>query len=161
MSSELIVSGYARMWPRQVFGKFPPAKGAAGRRKKMMAKSLEFLQGPGVYVLYRDDMPYYIGQAGKLRHRLWGHALNAESRYFHFWNFFSAFAVANPKHRDELEGVLIAAMPTANSAKPKLQRERMPPEVRELLLRQINLSRAASPTASALEDLKKQIAKLR
>ena len=81
---------------------------------------------------------YYIGQATKLQARLRGHAVKAESRYFHFWNFFSAFAVLNASHRDELEGILNAAMPTANSARPKLQRERMLKEVRDLL-KKINL----------------------
>jgi hypothetical protein len=138
MSPKIIVTGYARMWPREVFGLFPPTKGAASKRKRMMAKGLDFLQNPGVYILYRDDKPYYIGQATKLRHRLWGHAVRAEGRYFHFWNFFSAFAVPDVTHRNELEGILIAAMPTANSAKPKLQRERMPKEVRDLM-KKINL----------------------
>ena len=119
MRNPIIVSGYARMWPREVFAKVAPTKGSRHRHKTLLAKSLEFLQVGGVYVLYRDDVPYYIGQASKLRHRLWRHALNAESRYFHFWNFFSAFAVKNKQHRNELEGVRIAAMPTANSAKPK------------------------------------------
>jgi GIY-YIG catalytic domain len=138
MPTEIIVSGYARMWPREVFGLFPAQKNAASKRKKAMATGLDFLQKAGVYILYKDDEPYYIGQATKLQTRLRGHAVKAESRYFHFWNFFSAFAVSNPSHRDELEGILIAAMPTANSAKPKLQRERMPKEVRDLLKR-INL----------------------
>jgi hypothetical protein len=138
MTKKIIVSGYARMWPREVFGLFPALQGAASKRKKSLAGDLNFLTKPGVYILYRNDTPYYIGQASKLRTRLRGHAVKAESRYFHFWNFFSAFAVSNPSHRNELEGILIAAMPTANSAKPKLQRERMPKEVRELLKR-INL----------------------
>ena len=47
-----IVTGYARMWPREVFGK-------AGLKKEI----LDFLENPGVYILYRDDKPYYIGQA--------------------------------------------------------------------------------------------------
>lgn len=160
MRKGIIVSGYARMWPREVFGKVAPAKGSLNKHKNLLAKSLEFLEGSGVYVLYRNDVPYYVGQAKKLRHRLWGHALNADSRYFHFWNCFSAFAVSNPRHRNELEGVLIAAMPTANSAKPRLQRERMPPEVRGLLLQRVNLASAASPIATALVDLKKQIGQL-
>ena len=122
MGKEIIVSGYARMWPREVFGKFPPLKGAASKRKEVMAKGLRFLEGP-----------YYIGRATNLRSRLWSHAIQAEGRYFHFWNFFSAFAIPNRKHRDELEGVLIAAMPTANSANPRVQREQMPREVRDLL----------------------------
>jgi hypothetical protein len=139
MTKKIIVSGYARMWPREVFGLFPALKGAASKRKKSLAGGSEFLTKPGVYILYRNDTPYYIGQAAKMRARLRMHAAKAESRYFHFWNFFSAFAVPNPRHRNELEGILIAAMPTANSAKPKLQREKMPKEVRDLLKR-INLS---------------------
>jgi hypothetical protein len=133
MPTGIIVSGYARMWPREVFGLFPATKGATSKKKKTMAKGLNFLDNSGIYILYRDDKPYYIGQAKKLRHRLRGHAVRAEGRYFHFWNFFSAFAVPNLRHRNELEGILIAAMPTANSSKPKLQRERMPKEVRDLL----------------------------
>jgi hypothetical protein len=133
MVKQSIVSGYARMWPREVFARFPPLKDAATEKKKMMAKGLLFLEGPGVYILYRDDEPYYIGQATTLRRRLWGHAKQAEGRYFHFWNFFSAFAVPNPGRRNELEGILIAAMPTANSARPRLTKERMPSEVRNLL----------------------------
>jgi hypothetical protein len=43
------------------------------------------------------------------------------------WNFFSAFAVDDSKQRDELEGVLIAALPTANNgAKPRLKKARLP-----------------------------------
>jgi hypothetical protein len=60
MAKHVIVDGYARMWPREVFGKFPPLKGAASKKKKIMAKGLSFLEGPGVYILYRDDEPYYI-----------------------------------------------------------------------------------------------------
>jgi hypothetical protein len=133
MSRRAVVSGYARMWPREVFARFPSPKDAASKRKIMMAKGLNFLEGPGVYILYRDDEPYYIGQATRLHSRLWAHAKQAEGRYFHFWNFFSAFAVPNSDRRNELEGILIAAMPTANSSKPRLPRERMPREVRDLL----------------------------
>jgi hypothetical protein len=68
-----------------------------------------------------------------MRLRLVDHAKKAWSRYYHFWNFFSAFAVDDPSHRSELEGILIAAMPTANSAKPRLQKEKMPGHVRKLL----------------------------
>jgi hypothetical protein len=126
----IIVTGYARMWPREVFG-----------RGALKGQELAFLEDPGVYILYRDDRPYYIGQAKRLHSRLWSHAIQAEGRYYHFWNFFSAFVVADKKHRDELEGILIAAMPTANSAKPKLKREKMSRAVRDLL-RRINQYRA-------------------
>jgi hypothetical protein len=120
-----IVTRYAHMWPREVFGRRPS--------KIIKAQELDFLEVPGVYVLYRDDRPYYIGKANRLAQRLWDHAITAEERYFHFWNFFSAFAVADSKNRNELEGILIAAMPTANSARPKLPREKMPLGVRNLL----------------------------
>jgi len=38
----------------------------------------------------------------------------------HFWNFFSAFVIRNERLMSQLEGVLIAAMPTANGESPKL-----------------------------------------
>ncbi len=63
----------------------------------------------------------------------WRHATKTEGRYYHFWNFFSAFAVPDRKLRNELEDILIAAMPSANSAKPRLQREKIPTEVSNLL----------------------------
>ena len=139
----MIVTGYARMWPREVFATIPPKKGRG--KNRIMAHSLPFFDKPGVYILYKDDRPYYIGQAKMLRRRLWNHAKKAEGPYFHFWNFFSAFAVDNPRHRDELEGILIAAMPTANSTKPRLLRERMPRDVRDLL-RKIYEYRLDKPT---------------
>jgi len=122
-----IISGYVRMWPRGVFSK-------GESEKQMLARSLDFLKGPGVYILYRNDTPYYIGQATKLRSRLFSHARRPDHRYFHFWNFFSAFAVAEKGLRNELEGILIASMPTANSAKPRLAREPMPTSVSRMLL---------------------------
>lgn len=128
-----ITQGHARMWPRAVFDKLIKEDGKPGRA--MVARSLDFLEKPGVYVLYRDDQPYYVGQASKLRRRLRLWAKKPESPYFHFWNFFSAFAVENRAMRDELECILIASMPTANSSKPKLIREPMPKEVADMLRR--------------------------
>jgi hypothetical protein len=66
-----VVANTARMWPREIFDHVAD-DGVSPN--KPLAKSLEFLNNPGVYVLYRDDIPYYIGQAGKLRSRLWAHA---------------------------------------------------------------------------------------
>jgi len=125
MAQKGITEGYVRMWPRAVFERLE------GERA-MRASSVRFLNGEGVYVLYRDDTPYYIGQ-GRLRNRLYRHARRPDSRYYHFWNFFSAFAVEDKKKRNELEAILIAAMPTANSARPKLPKEKMPVEVIKLL----------------------------
>jgi hypothetical protein len=61
MAQQKIVHRYARMWPREVFEKAASKTGAG--RMTIIAKDLEFLGGRGVYILYRDDQPYYIGQA--------------------------------------------------------------------------------------------------
>lgn len=83
----------------------------------------EHLKNPWVYVLYRDDQPYYIGKTSKpLSKRLGQHALKPNSRRYNFWNYFSAFQIEKPSHRDEIEAILISAMPTANSSHPKFQR---------------------------------------
>jgi hypothetical protein len=119
------VSAYARMWPREMFDHLDPD---GPRKNTPLAKSVEFLDQPGVYILYRDDVPYYIGKADRLRKRLWQHAQKPDARYYNFWNFFSAFVVLDTTRRTEVEGILISAMPTANSAQPKLPRERLPKE---------------------------------
>jgi hypothetical protein len=98
-------------------------------------KGLELLGKSGVYVLYRDDTPYYVGQATVLWKRLWRHAGYPDARYGNFWNYFSAFVIRDRKMRDEIEGILIAAMPTANSAKPKLERAKYPLTVSQMLRR--------------------------
>jgi len=59
--------------------------------------------------------------------------MNPRKRYYNFWDMFSAFAVPDKKGRDELEGILIAAMPTANGSKPRLSKERLPEEVAALM----------------------------
>ena len=120
-----IVKGYAHMWPREIFD------------RRNMAAQIRFLaEEKGVYILYRDEYPYYIGKTSNpLLRRIQGHAVNPRRRYYNFWNMFSAFAVPNAKHRNELEGILIAAMPTANSSKPRLNKERLPKEVGSLMKR--------------------------
>jgi hypothetical protein len=52
-----------------------------------------------------------------------------------FWNYFSAFVIHDSKMRDEVEGILIAAMPTANSAKPKLKQAKYPLVVSQMVRR--------------------------
>ncbi len=104
-----------RMWPRALFH--------MKEGREVLKKALG---EPGVYVLYREDQPYYIGKTGnKLIRRLSSHALKPNWRRYNFWNYFSAFEIADPGHRDEVEAILISAMPTAaNSARPHI--ERMP-----------------------------------
>ena len=128
-----IVEEYARMWPREVFDCLVPNEDSG--KKKILGKGLDLLNKPGVYVLYRNDIPYYIGQALKLRHRLWSHAGSPGARYGNFWNYFSAFVIQDQKMRNEVEGILIAAMPTANSAKPKLKRAKFPLVVSQMVRR--------------------------
>ncbi len=131
-AGNVMVSGYARMWPRAVF--YTKALNPESGRERSLGRELEFLQRGGVYVLYRDDTPYYVGKAEKLRRRLHLWATEPSSPHFHFWNYFSAFAVDDPKRRDELEGVLIASLPSANNgSKPKLKSAGLPKEVKDLL----------------------------
>ncbi|MGB7553452.1 MAG: GIY-YIG nuclease family protein [Candidatus Korobacteraceae bacterium] len=102
-----------------------------GRGTKWLYMTIDLLARPGVYVLYRDDEPYYVGQAGTLRSRLAAHARVPGSRYFNHWNYFSAFVV-NKEDLNRIEAILIAAMPTANGRKP-LKRERFPLEITNMV----------------------------
>jgi excinuclease UvrABC nuclease subunit len=76
-----IVGGYARSWPREIFD-----------LKAKAAREIDFLSRPGVYVLYNDGEQHYIGQAVSMFNRLLAHA-HPKSRYYNFWNTFSAFEV--------------------------------------------------------------------
>jgi GIY-YIG catalytic domain len=117
-----LTNQFFRMWPRALFHK------QAG--KQFIQKHLH---GPGVYVLYREDLPYYIGKTDKLARRLTQHALKPNTRYYNFWNYFSAFEIDDPILRNEIEAILISAMPTANSAHPKFQRKKLDRNVARML----------------------------
>jgi hypothetical protein len=125
-----IVEEYAHMWPREVFDCLVPDEN--NKKKQNLVKGLELLDRKGVYVLYRDDVPYYVGQAIRLRGRMKAHASIPGSRYHNSWNFFSAFVIPDQGRRNEIEGILIAAMPTANSAKPRLKKAKFPPAVKKM-----------------------------
>jgi GIY-YIG catalytic domain-containing protein len=131
------VGAYARMWPRAVFDHF----GAGSTRKETLIETVELFDRAGVYVLYRDEVPYYVGQTDRLRRRIRYHANKPNSRYYNFWNFFSAFVIEDKATRDEIEGILIAAMPTANGVQPKLRREKFPKSVSNMI-RQIRRANA-------------------
>jgi hypothetical protein len=118
------------MWPRDVFN--CRVAGPSGRSVSV-AKTLEILSKPGVYILYRDDVPYYIGQAARLRTRIFYHARRPGSKYDLFWNYFSVFIVEDRSQRSEVEALLIAAFPTANGARPKLERHPYPEQVRKVM----------------------------
>jgi hypothetical protein len=119
----LMAEQFFRMWPRALF--HDPTG------QEYLEKHLD---KPGVYVLYRNDVPYYIGKTGRpLVVRLWSHALRPNKTYYNFWNYFSAFQIADRQHRDEIEAILISAMPTANSAHPKFERKRLDAKISKLL----------------------------
>ena len=125
-----LVEKYARLWPREVFDYITSEP---GKRAEYLAKQLPILRQPGVYVLYRDDMPYYVGKASNwLWHRLHVHARKPGGRYNNFWNYFSVFVIHDPGQRDAVESILIAAFPRVNSAKPKIDREPMPKKAIEM-----------------------------
>jgi hypothetical protein len=116
MPNTKIVTKFARMWPRALFDGPKDAEWAEGVWSE--------LSYPGVYVLYRDDHPYYVGQTkGRLYARIWAHANKPQARYFNFWNFVSAFVVPDKKHVDEVEALLITTIvATSNRATPKIKR---------------------------------------
>ncbi len=110
ISDDWKIQHIIRMWPRALFH----TKEGKEILKTALAKS-------GVYVLYREDRPYYIGKTfNPLYRRLRNHALQANWRRYNFWNYFSAFEIDDRTHISEVEAILISAMPTANSARPKI-----------------------------------------
>ena len=125
MKKEKPVAKYLKMWPRELFD--------CKRGTHPVVRELKILSEPGVYVLYRDDQPYYVGKANKLLSRLWSHANQSTGRYYHFWTHFSAFVVKDATLRGQLEGVLIAAMPTANGAKPRIKEEKLRSDIRRMV----------------------------
>ena len=145
-----IVDKYARLWPRDVFD---TVISEPGKKKRYLAKELPILRRPGVYILYRDDLPYYIGSASNwLWHRLHSHARSPNARYGLFWNYFSVFAIDDETSRRLIESVLIAAIPTAaNGSEPRLPRERLPREAVRLT-RQMREQSLASGEMDAEED---------
>ena len=128
---EQIITGFAKMWPRTVF------EMKVSNKHPVEVKGL--LSSPGVYVLYRDERPYYVGKTTTtLWRRVWAHANQPKDRYYNFWNYFSAFQVPDIGHLDEIEGVLIASMPTENSAVRRIPRIHIPASIAQ----KIHLARA-------------------
>ena len=141
---------YARMWPREVFyRRLPKPKAIAGSKKNVttqwLYKTMDLLAQPGVYILYLDGVPYYVGQTEMLRSSLAALARVPQSHYFRHWNYFSAFA-ADKKDLDSIEALLIAALPTASGRK-LLKKEPYPAELTEML-NDIHLAQA-NPESSA------------
>ena len=124
-SSKTIVGSYIKMWPREALD--------VQSGNKPLPAVWDLLRQPGVYILYRDNQPYYVGRATKsIYARMTHHARKPQSRYYNFWNFFSAFIVPQA-HIHDVEGILIAAFPTENSATPRFRRLRLPLSVAKLI----------------------------
>jgi GIY-YIG catalytic domain len=118
-----IISEIAQLWPRDIFYLRDGKKYIEDITKLLKNKT-------GVYILYRDDVPYYIGKSNNLFRRLAGYARNPNSKYYNFWNFFTVFVVSNQKYLEDVEGILIKAMPlTDNSSKPRMKRIKIPSKV--------------------------------
>ena len=131
MPKNELVTKYARMWPRAIFDLFDDLEDGK-RRKQLAIHRIKDLQSSGVYVLYIDDAPYYVGKATVLFKRLHDHANKFTDKYFNLWNYFSAFVVRK-EHMSEVERILIAAMPTANSAAPRIGQIILPLDMRKIL----------------------------
>ena len=123
-----LVSGFIRMWPRAIFHT------PLGSGRGSIAHSIEELGKSGVYILYRDDVPFYVGQAKKLRSRLRHHANGLISSKTYFWNYFSAFLV-DESNLGEVEAILISSMPSviSNSSKPMIKRGPISDPTKKLL----------------------------
>jgi len=132
---------FLRTWPREVFH----------HGKDILTGSGQPLSRPGVYILYREDDPYYIGKADDcLFDRLHSHANKMTDRYYFHWTHFSAFAFNRSSARSrrrlrEIEGILISALPrSVNSASPRWPKVRIPKELRALLKPKAMAARAGA-----------------
>ena len=123
-----IVTEYAELWPREVFD-------IREGKNRLLMEAQKLLSGPGVYILYRDDVPYYIGKTeNNLYNRIYKHANQPGAKYYRYWNYFSAYIVDTIKHIDDVEGLLITAIPAAaNSSKPKINRILLPRSIKNLM----------------------------
>jgi len=71
-----------------------------------------------------------------LRKRLEDH--QPGKMFGYFWNFFSVWVIKDRQRREEIELLLISAMPTlANRQKPRKTLTKMPPVVRNLIIRKM------------------------
>ena len=129
-----LVSNFIRMWPRAIFNTRSEAQGRPGK-PPAIARTIKALNKPGVYILYRDDQPFYVGQAKNgIGRRIWSHAKSVGGSRTYFWNYFSAFIVEDLNQIDEVEAIVIAAMPAVitNSAKPRLPRVKMEKPIKDV-----------------------------
>jgi hypothetical protein len=89
-----LVSKYARMWPREVF--YIPEEPT--KRLLLKQRVPELTEQSGVYILYRDDVPYYIGKAEKLWNRLHSHANISSDSLLQFLELLFVFSGSKGAH---------------------------------------------------------------
>jgi hypothetical protein len=118
-----LVESYARTWPREVIEFLNDRQ--AGRTADV-ASVTKTLEQPGVYVLFKDDVPHYAGKATNLRKRLLTH-MRIGGRYANLWNHVSFFIIHDEAHRNAVESIVIASIGNAaNSAKPRIKKIPVP-----------------------------------
>jgi hypothetical protein len=117
-----LVESYLRSRPREMMVLLNDRR---SRRDPSLAPVLEFLDKPGVYVLYQGENVYYIGRASNLGKRLRAHT-RVGSRYSEHWTHISIFAIPDESHVNAVESILIAAVPARNSAKPRIKKIPLP-----------------------------------
>jgi len=123
-----IIKAFIRLWPREVYDMKSNGKNIESVKNELFGK-------PGIYVLYRDEKPYYVGQAVNLWKRIKRHAVNQNSKQFHGWTKFSAFILEDKKYMNELEGLILSVLEneTANGAKQKITKIPLPADARKAL----------------------------
>ena len=126
MAKRSIIEAYLKMWPRSALD--------LRDGSKLARPVWDFFQKPGVYVLCRDDQPYYIGSSRTcIADRIYDHANQPKDNYNNFWNYFSVFIDPNVRNIPEVEGILIAAFPTENSSRPRFKRLTLSPRLTKLI----------------------------
>jgi len=58
----------------------------------------------GIYVLYRDGIPHYVGKASSLHWRIRNHTTD---RLKHKWDTFSLYVVRGDRHIKDVESLLL------------------------------------------------------
>ncbi len=121
---------FLRMWPRTLMKK------KDGKGRLIIKPLVPDLKQPGVYILYKGEEPYYVGQATVLWGRLHDHSNKVTDRYYAHWDYFSAFVLFHDAKDvstklSELEAILIAAIPRAvNHSTPKFKPVQIPKSLR-------------------------------
>jgi hypothetical protein len=126
-----MIAAYIQKWPRTVYNLKDGNQPLESIREKLRQK-------PGIYILYQNSQPYYVGQARNLWVRIRKHATNQNAKHYQPWTHFSAFIVNDIQSIKELEGLIIAAFDTAvvNGAKPRMTKILLPKDATKRLAKQ-------------------------